>query len=155
MNSLMREESALFPPDVEKIEHRIHLVVGKLDELRGLRVEAYRAAALRCSGIHRGVVGCGGSQSVGETKLLHVHTYVAPYGCTGGDYWQSSGHAWVCNRCLKVVPLTEEDEKLVRPDMPELSPEDRKTNFKEVELGLPEDVACNEARRCLRCDIAG
>jgi NADPH-dependent glutamate synthase beta subunit-like oxidoreductase len=39
--------------------------------------------------------------------------------------------------------------------MPELDPKDRSKNFKEAELGLPEDVACNEARRCLRCDIAG
>jgi NADPH-dependent glutamate synthase beta subunit-like oxidoreductase len=32
---------------------------------------------------------------------------------------------------------------------------DRKTCFKEVELGLDKQQAMSEARRCLRCDIAG
>ncbi len=53
------------------------------------------------------------------------------------------------------IELSEADEKLVRPAMPELSPSDRKTVFKEVELGLQKQQAMCEARRCLRCDIAG
>lgn len=51
------------------------------------------------------------------------------------------------------LELTEEDEKLVRPTMNELSAKERITNFTEVELGLDEQTALLEARRCLRCDL--
>ncbi|MBU4199960.1 MAG: FAD-dependent oxidoreductase [Verrucomicrobia bacterium] len=42
-------------------------------------------------------------------------------------------------------------EKNERTPMRELEPEDRVTNFREVELGLTPDVARGEARRCLAC----
>ncbi len=38
-----------------------------------------------------------------------------------------------------------------RAKMPELSVEERVTNFKEVETGFPEEVAVAEAKRCLSC----
>ena len=40
-----------------------------------------------------------------------------------------------------------------REVMPCLSPEDRKRNFKEVELGLSKEQAQREAQRCLQCDL--
>jgi formate dehydrogenase beta subunit len=40
-----------------------------------------------------------------------------------------------------------------RAEMPELTVEDRSLNFKEVELGLSEDMARREAERCLRCGL--
>jgi NADH-quinone oxidoreductase subunit F len=40
-----------------------------------------------------------------------------------------------------------------RPAMPELSVEQRVTNFKEVALGFTREMAMMEARRCLRCDL--
>ncbi len=47
----------------------------------------------------------------------------------------------------------EEWELRQRVEMPKLSPEERKTSFSEIELGLTEDRAREEARRCLRCDL--
>lgn len=41
--------------------------------------------------------------------------------------------------------------KAPRAEMPQLSAEDRKTNFKEVSLGFSEDAAKKEALRCLEC----
>ncbi len=41
--------------------------------------------------------------------------------------------------------------KAPRAKMPQLSVEDRKTNFKEVSLGFSEDAAKKEALRCLEC----
>jgi NADH-quinone oxidoreductase subunit F len=32
---------------------------------------------------------------------------------------------------------------------------DRRSSFAEIELAMPEEVACREARRCLRCDLEG
>jgi NADH-quinone oxidoreductase subunit F len=40
-----------------------------------------------------------------------------------------------------------------RPEMPELSVAERQGSFCEVELGLDESTACEEAKRCLRCDL--
>ncbi len=40
-----------------------------------------------------------------------------------------------------------------RPGMPELPLAERQANFREVELGLDEHAAREEARRCLRCDL--
>jgi NADPH-dependent glutamate synthase beta subunit-like oxidoreductase len=37
--------------------------------------------------------------------------------------------------------------------MPVQEPEKRASNFKEIELGLNEEVAREEAKRCLRCDL--
>ncbi len=45
----------------------------------------------------------------------------------------------------------EEMPKLGRAKMPAISLEERKNNFKEVELGLTEQTAREEARRCLKC----
>jgi len=42
---------------------------------------------------------------------------------------------------------------LRRPEMPLLMIERRRTTFQQVELGLSESMAREEARRCLRCDI--
>lgn len=63
-------------------------------------------------------------------------------------YWYPKPHLMVDR-----LELTEEDEKLVRPKMRELPVSDRIDNFQEVELGLDEQAAISEARRCLRCDL--
>ncbi len=55
---------------------------------------------------------------------------------------------------IEPLKLTEEEiEVLVsRPQMPCLRPEERIKSTGEVELGLDEAAAVNEAKRCLRCD---
>jgi NADPH-dependent glutamate synthase beta subunit-like oxidoreductase len=52
---------------------------------------------------------------------------------------------------IQVSP--EELSELKRPEIPTLSIEERKSNFKEVELGLTKEMAIQEAKRCLRCDL--
>jgi len=47
----------------------------------------------------------------------------------------------------------EEAAKVRRPVTPHLSLAQRRKNFREVELGLTERMARQEARRCLRCDL--
>jgi len=48
-----------------------------------------------------------------------------------------------------IIPF--DDVPTPRAKMPEINIEERKGNFKEVELGFPEDVAIREAKRCLSC----
>ncbi len=50
------------------------------------------------------------------------------------------------------VPATTK-MTLRRPDMPLLNIDRRRTTFQQVELGYSENMAREEARRCLRCDI--
>lgn len=58
-------------------------------------------------------------------------------------------------RKVPPIELTEEEitQERARVTMPNLSIKDRTGNFKEVELGLSEEMAMTEARRCLRCDL--
>ena len=48
-----------------------------------------------------------------------------------------------------IIPF--EDVPSPRAEMPEISIEERKGNFVEVETGFPEEVAVEEAKRCLSC----
>lgn len=55
---------------------------------------------------------------------------------------------------VEPIELTEEEiEGAKRSEMPKLSVNERKKNFKEVELGLTENMAIKEAKRCLRCEL--
>ncbi len=51
-----------------------------------------------------------------------------------------------------IAPLEETREKR-RPQLPILPVRQRLTSFAEVELGLSENAAIEEAKRCLRCDL--
>lgn len=55
-----------------------------------------------------------------------------------------------------IEPVTLSEEELLatrRPRMPVRNPVERIKDFQEVELGLTEELAVQEARRCLRCDL--
>jgi Fe-S oxidoreductase len=50
------------------------------------------------------------------------------------------------------MEIPSEILKQIRTPMPVLPVEDRKGNFKEMELGFTEDIAVREAQRCLSCE---
>jgi NADPH-dependent glutamate synthase beta subunit-like oxidoreductase len=55
---------------------------------------------------------------------------------------------------IEAIELSDEElEQLKKPEMPTLSLDERKGNFREVELGFTEEMAIMEAKRCLRCDL--
>ncbi len=55
---------------------------------------------------------------------------------------------------LTVAPKPDKKfEKIPRTEIPKRSPEDRVTNFEEVELALTEEQAVKEAERCLSCNF--
>ena len=55
---------------------------------------------------------------------------------------------------IEPAELTEEEvAEAKRPAMPCLPVSERINNFNEVELGLTEEMAIKEARRCVRCDL--
>jgi NADH-quinone oxidoreductase subunit F len=49
--------------------------------------------------------------------------------------------------------IDESWETQPRSEMPKLPPQERKSTFEEIERGFSEEVARQEARRCLRCDL--
>jgi len=55
----------------------------------------------------------------------------------------------------EVVSAVEEEtwEAQPRLEMPRLPPQERRYDFKEIELGFLEERARQEAKRCLRCDL--
>ncbi len=55
---------------------------------------------------------------------------------------------------VEATEFTEEEiEKLERPGMPTQPVAKRISNLDEVELGFTKEMAVNEAKRCLRCDL--
>lgn len=69
-------------------------------------------------------------------------------------YVHEEGSDYSCSRgSLEDLPKWEFEEmpKVNRAKMPELSISQRKNNFNEVELGYTEEMAKEEARRCLKC----
>ncbi len=55
---------------------------------------------------------------------------------------------------VEPIELSEEEmEELERPEMLFQPAARRITNFNEVELGFTKEMAINEAKRCLRCDL--
>ncbi|KPJ73283.1 hypothetical protein AMJ52_03940 [candidate division TA06 bacterium DG_78] len=55
---------------------------------------------------------------------------------------------------VEPVKLTvEETLETIHQEAKKLKPENRKKNFKEVDLGLDKKSAIREAKRCLRCDL--
>jgi NADH-quinone oxidoreductase subunit F len=60
---------------------------------------------------------------------------------------------WLAYRTVELTYNMEDYAKATRPEMPAQTPEERIDNFGQIELGLSEKVACEEAKRCLRCDI--
>jgi hypothetical protein len=55
---------------------------------------------------------------------------------------------------VEPVELTEEEiANAKRPVMPVVPANERINDFREVDLGLTEEMAILEARRCLRCEL--
>jgi len=71
-----------------------------------------------------------------------------------GDKTEPTPRVLEYARSIPPVELSEEEiDALQRPEEPTVPVEQRKSGFCEVELGLCEGAACQEARRCLRCDL--
>ena len=107
---------------------------------------------------HKGVFAGGdvftGSNTVvkaiaaGKTAAESIHKYLEG---------KSLEIKYSLNRpSIFVEPVELSEEEIMeakRPEMPQLAVNDRRNNFKEVELGYSEEMALAEARRCLRCDL--
>lgn len=86
-------------------------------ELRAELDEARRRKRIKCE-------KCGKGTQV--SKLIYVQTrwYVAPYSCTGGDYWKDGEGQFMCPKCEHVNRLYD------KPEIVKL-----KSHFREVRQG--------------------
>lgn len=91
-----------------------------------------------------------GGMAQGQTAAESIHEYLTR-GSVGFE---------PRSRMAQIIRKTGllEDQERCRPSMPiertrmpELQPEERSTNFEEVELGLTDEQAKKEAERCMRC----
>jgi len=64
-----------------------------------------------------------------------------------------SKEEWLAYRDVESTYNMEDYADTKRPDMPTRTPKERNRDFGEIELGFDEDVAREEAKRCLRCDL--
>ncbi|MBW2259464.1 MAG: FAD-dependent oxidoreductase [Deltaproteobacteria bacterium] len=84
----------------------------------------------------------------GKKAARTIHQYLR-----GEPLGEKIYHAVKRMKVEQIEVSDEEKETLERPDMPMLDMKKRKTTFEEAELGLTEEMAKDEAKRCLRCDL--
>ncbi len=89
-------------------------------------------------------------EAMGQGKIAaeSIHKYIRGESLER-DYQPTSAR-------LEVPPvqfIPEDDVEPVRIHMPKLPVEQRMNTFKEVELGITDEMAMDEAKRCLRCDL--
>jgi NADPH-dependent glutamate synthase beta subunit-like oxidoreductase len=80
----------------------------------------------------------------GQQAASYIHRYLQ------GDVLRVRQEETLAAADIK-VEIPDSVEKQPRQAMPELAPADRQDNFNEVELGLSEEAAIVEAKRCLNC----
>src|SRR4030042_43725 len=54
---------------------------------------------------------------------------------------------------ISPMDLVERLKGRQHPDTPSISMDERTSSFSEVEIGLSEEIAIEEGKRCLRCDL--
>ncbi len=86
--------------------------------------------------------------AAGQRAAVSIHNYLR-----NGEDHKDHRIPRTYKKIARVELTDEEKSTLRRPEMPSVPVADRKGSFKEVELGFDIEVAVNEAKRCLRCDI--
>jgi NADPH-dependent glutamate synthase beta subunit-like oxidoreductase/coenzyme F420-reducing hydrogenase delta subunit/NAD-dependent dihydropyrimidine dehydrogenase PreA subunit len=86
----------------------------------------------------------------GHKAARAIHRYL----CGKESISPSNGQARSLSRAEAEIKFPEV-EKRIRHPMPRLLLEDRRHNFNEVELGFTEEMAVEEAKRCLKCGPCG
>lgn len=81
----------------------------------------------------------------GRQAALSIDRYIR-----GLDLRQGREKAWVA----VIEPQKEQYDPAGRAQMPRLEPEARRDNFNEVQQGLTEGMAVQEAKRCISCGCA-
>lgn len=81
------------------------MAVTESEALRRLEV-AHKRADIASEQLHAArlrkkirCVHCGKRTMVSKMTFIQTHWYVAPYGCTGGDYWSAGEGAYDCPKC--------------------------------------------------------
>jgi len=65
---------------------------------------------------------CKNKHKLGELKGIGVEAYVAPYSCTGGDYWTWSEDKYICPSCSAHVRFLSDLKWKVEYDVREQIP---------------------------------
>jgi hypothetical protein len=74
------------------IRKRLAEVSGEAAGLRAALEDKKRKKLIVCS-------ACGKRTCVSALTYIQTHFYIAPYSCTGGDYWKQGEGAFVCPKC--------------------------------------------------------
>jgi NADPH-dependent glutamate synthase beta subunit-like oxidoreductase len=116
--------------------HRIHL---------STNLPGVFAAGDNVSGPATAVEAIG----IGKRAAHSIHCYLR------GEAFPTRVKMPTARRRVDPLKVSDDEmEQLVRPKMPEEEVAKRIHNFLLVELGLSAEASRNEAKRCLRCDLA-
>ncbi|MBM4431354.1 MAG: FAD-binding protein, partial [Chloroflexi bacterium] len=85
----------------------------------------------------------------GNKVAMAVDEYL--HGISDGQPLSKEG--WLAYRMVEEAWNPEDYATARRPEMPTREPDERVRTFAEIELGLTEEAAREECKRCLRCDV--
>jgi NADPH-dependent glutamate synthase beta subunit-like oxidoreductase len=85
----------------------------------------------------------------GNKVAMTVDDYL--HGLAGGQ--PQSKENWLAYQTVEGAWNPEDYALAKRPEMPTREPDERVRSFAEIELGLNEEAAQEECKRCLRCDL--
>lgn len=101
--------------DIEKVQRKVERALAKLldSEKELLRAQSQLTVICQKNHVYSGTA-CGASIPIGELTYIREHHYVAPHGCSDGDYWSvvDSDAMFVCPHCKYVNRLYDRPEFL-------------------------------------------
>jgi NADPH-dependent glutamate synthase beta subunit-like oxidoreductase len=97
-------------------------------------------------------VYAGGDAVTGPASVIEAIAAGRQVACSIDRYLGGSGNIDETLAPPEVEMVRPEEEEKGRPEVPSLNVEERLKGFAEVELGLTEEMAVEEAKRCLWCD---
>ena len=102
------------PPGILDIEEEIKHLKKKLKRANKDLDKLLSESIVQCSSQVATGKGCGKMLQIGELEFIQTHYYIAPHGCTGGDYWLPGEGQFKCPHCGHINRLyaTEDLQRL-------------------------------------------
>ena len=76
------------------LDEKIKQLENELNLLKDQKLEKEKNKIIKCGACKKG-------SKIRNLEFINAHYYVPPYGCTGGDYWNTddSNSGFICVKC--------------------------------------------------------
>lgn len=88
----------------DTVDEQVAAIDAQIAELQVQRDVVQRGRLVAC-------VKCKVQTPISALAYVQLHSYVQPYGCTGGDYWYEGDGLFDCPSCTATNRIPKENEK--------------------------------------------